>query len=321
MKVLVLHSDIPPDAPPEDQDTLIAARAIAEALKARGHAAPLAAFVNDREALRKIVTPHRPDVVFNLVEGVAGQGSLAWMAPQLLSEIGVRFTGAGVRSLKITSDKPLTKKLLREAGLPTPDWSEPPEWAGLGAGRWIVKCADEDASVGLDDGAVVEAPAVEARAAACAAKYGGRWFAEEYVDGREFNIAMIEKGGAPKVLPMAEMTFADWPAERPRIVGYTAKWDDASFESVQTVRRFGLEAHEPKLAARLKTLCEESWRLFACRGTARVDFRIDEYGRALILEINPNPGIAPDAGLIVAAEAAGLSYADLVEGIVQEAVR
>lgn len=321
MKVLVLHSDVPPEAPPEDQDTLIAARAIADALQARGHIAPLAAFVNDREMLRKIVTPHRPDVVFNLVEGVEGQGALAWMAPQLLGEIGVRFTGAGVRSLKITSDKPLTKKLLREAGLPTPDWSEPPDWNGLGAGRWIVKCADEDASVGLDDDAVVEAPAVEDRAAACAFKFGGRWFAEEYVEGREFNIAMIERRGEPFVLPMAEMTFADWPVTRPRIVGYTAKWDDASFESVQTVRRFGVEEQEPKLAARLKTLCEESWRLFACRGSARVDFRVTEDGRPLILEINPNPGIAPDAGLIVAAGKAGLTYADLVEGIVKEAVR
>ncbi len=58
MKILVLHSDVPPDAPPEDQDTLIAARAISEALQGRGHSAPLAAFVADREALRKTIAPH-----------------------------------------------------------------------------------------------------------------------------------------------------------------------------------------------------------------------------------------------------------------------
>ena len=321
MKVLVLHSDVPPDAPPEDQDTLIAARAVSQALQLRGHTAPLAAFVNDREALRKVVAPHRPDVVFNLVEGIDGAGRLAWMAPQLLGQIGVRYTGAGVRSLTVTSDKPRTKQMLREAGLPTPDWSEPPDWNGLGAGRWIVKCADEDASVGLDDGAVVTAPQVEARAAACQVRFSGRWFAEEYVDGREFNIAVIERGGAPFVLPMAEMTFADWPEARPRIVGYTAKWDDASFDSVQTVRVFGVENREPALAHRLKAMCEESWRLFCCRGTARVDFRVYKGGRPTILEINPNPGIAPDAGLVIAAAEAGLSYADLIEGVVKEAVR
>jgi D-alanine-D-alanine ligase and related ATP-grasp enzymes len=321
MKILVLHSDVPPDAPPEDQDTLIAARAIAGALVSRGHTAPLASFVNDREALRKLVTPHRPDVVFNLVEGIEGKGQLAYLAPQMLAEIGVPFTGAGARSLILTGDKPRTKTMLRDAGLPTPAWVEPPQWNGLGAGRWIVKCADEDASVGLDDGAVVEAPEVEARAAACTAKFGGRWFAEEFIDGREFNIAIIEQAGEPHILPMAEMMFVGWPVERPRIVGYNAKWDEASFESVKTVRRFGVEYREPALARELRFLCEECWELFACRGTARVDFRVDMDGRPQILEINPNPGIAPDAGLIAAAYEAGLSYADLVEGIVREAVR
>lgn len=321
MKVLVLHSDVPSDAPPEDEDTLIAARAVSEALSSRGHAAPLAAFVNDREALRKIITPHRPDVVFNLVEGIDGEGRLAYLAPQYLGEIGVRYTGAGARSLIVTGDKPRSKNVLREAGLPTPTWAEPPDWAGLGAGRWIVKCADEDASIGLDDGAVVAAPDVEARAATCAARFGGRWFAEAFVDGREFNIAVIERDGAAHVLPMAEMMFVGWPVERPRIVGYTAKWDDKSFESVKTVRRFGVEYREPALARELRFLCEECWGLFSCRGTARIDFRVDMDGRPLILEINPNPGIAPDAGLIVAAGEAGMSYADLIEGIVKEAIR
>jgi D-alanine-D-alanine ligase len=321
MKILVLHSDVPPDAPPEDQDTLIAARAVAEALASCGHVAPLAAFANDRETLRKIVTPHRPDVVFNLVEGIEGQGRLAYLAPQLLSEIGVPFTGASAHSLILTSDKPRTKRMLREAGLPTPPWSEPPDWQGLGAGRWIVKCADEDASIGLDDGCVVDAPEVEARVAACSRKFGGRWFAEAFVDGREFNIAIIERRGEPYVLPMAEMTFVGWPEERPRIVGYNAKWDETSSESLKTERRFGVESREPTLARKLGDICAECWRLFSCRGSARVDFRVDAGGRPLVLEINPNPGIAPDAGLIAAAAAAGLSYADLAEGLVKEAVR
>lgn len=321
MKVLVLHSDVPPGAPPEDQDTLIAAHAVAGALIGRGHAVQLAGFVNDREGLRKIVTPHRPDVVFNLVEGVEGEGRLAYLAPQMLGEIGLRYTGSGVRSLTVSADKPLTKKVLVEAGLPTPVWAEPPQWHNLGAGRWIVKRADEDASIGLDDGAVVEAPDVEARAQSCAEKFGGAWFAEEYIDGREFNIAVIEKNGAPRVLPMAEMTFVCWPAARPRIVGYNAKWDEDSVESVKTVRRFGVETKEPALARALRGLCEEVWSLFHCRGSARVDFRITAEGRPVILEVNPNPGITPDAGLPAAAAEAGLSYADLVETIVQEAVR
>jgi len=323
MKILVLHSDVPPDAPPEDRDTLIAAQAIADALVSRGHTAPLASFTyaKDPDGLRRLIAALAPDAVFNMVEGIGGQGRLAYLAPQQLDLIGVPYTGTGAAALILTGDKAATKRLLRSHALPTPDWSEPPRWEGLTDGRWIVKSADEDASVGLDDGAVVDALQVAPRAEACGRRFGGRWFAEAFVDGREFNIAVIEENGAPRVLPMAEMRFEHWPDDRPRIVGYIAKWDDASFESRQTVRRFGVETREPVLARELKALCERVWTLFGCRGTARVDFRVDGQGRPLILEVNPNPGIAPDAGLVVAAAEAGLDYADLIEGVVREALR
>lgn len=319
MNILVLHSLIAPGAPPEDQDTLIAAAAVADALIRRGHRATLAPF--EPEHLAALIAADKPEVVFNLVEGIDGKGQLAWRAPEALDAIGLRYTGAGAACLKRTSDKLATKADLRSAGLATPDWSEPPHWNGLTAGRWIVKSVDEDASIGLDDGAVVEAPAVPARAALCTTRFGGAWFAERYVEGREFNIALIERNGAPQILPMAEMLFADWPEHLPRIVGYNAKWDEASAESLHTVRRFGVEENEPQLAARLRTACHAAWHLFDCRGTARVDFRVTAEGEPLILEINPNPGIAPDAGLIAAADRAGLSYADLIEGIVREAIR
>lgn len=316
MRILVLHSDVPPDAPPEDQDTIIAAGAVSEALASRGHVAPMAAFVPELERLGALITRHVPDVVFNLVEGIDGKGLLAYRAPEMLGHLGVAYTGTGAQALVLTNEKPRTKRRLREAGLPTPDWAEPPEWQGLDDGRWIVKSADEDASVGLEDASVVSGDGVRARAAACGARFGGPWFAERYIDGREFNIAVLEEDGGPRVLPMAEMTFEEWPTDRPRIVGYIAKWDDASFESTRTVRRFGVEEHEPGLARDLRSLAERAWTLFGLRGTARVDFRVDAAGRPLILEINPNPGIAPDAGFAAAAARAGMSYAELIERIV-----
>ncbi len=320
MRVLVLHSDVPPDAPPDDLDTLIAADAVAKALASRGHEAPQAAFVADRDKLRALIRCHAPDVVFNLVEAIEGKGSLAHIAPQMLDEMGMPRTGTGVEALIATGDKPRTKRLFREAGLPTPDWSEPPGWEGLTDGLYIVKSADEDASLGLDDAAVVEACEVGARAKACANRYGGRWFAERYIDGREFNISVLEDGGGPRVLPMAEMTFEEWPAARPRIVGYMAKWDEVSFESTRTVRAFGIEEREPELACTLCDLSKRAWGLFKLRGTARVDFRVDRAGQPLVLEVNPNPGIAPDAGFAAAAARAGLSYADLIERVVQAAL-
>jgi D-alanine-D-alanine ligase len=192
------------------------------------------------------------------------------------------------------------------------------DWTGLKDGKWIVKSALEDASIGLDDGCVVEARDVPARAAACAAHFGGRWFAEAFIDGREFNIAMFGRAGAPRILPLAEMTFANWPQGKPRIVGYEAKWADESVASRQTVRRFGVEQREPELAAKIRDACEKVWDVFGLFGFVRVDFRVVD-GVPYILEINANPGIAPDAGFAAAAAQAGMSYEDLIEAIVRAA--
>jgi len=318
MRVLVLHSDIAPDAPPEEQDTLIAAAAVVQALGQRGHVAARAAF--RAETLDRVLAAHAPELVFNLVEGVDGLGRLAPRAPAMLADRGVRFTGVGAGPMDLTNDKPRTKQLLRGAGLATPDWSVPPAWAGLDERRWIVKSALEDASLGLDDGCVVTGrDAALARAAACAASLGGDWFAEEFVDGREFNIALLQAGDGPRILPMAEMRFEAWPGGKPRIVGYAAKWDEGSQGWNGTVRRFGVERDEPELAARLRAACEKTWSLFGLTGFVRVDFRIDASGIPLILEVNANPGIAPDAGFAAAAAQAGMGYPELIDAIVMAA--
>ena len=317
MRILVLHSDVPPDAPADEQDTLIAAEAVTEALQSRGHDVASAPFRPDVKALKKMLGRERPDVVFNLVESVFGAGLYASLAPAMLARLGVRFTGGTAAHFCATTDKPFAKTILRAAGLPTPDWSAPPAWAGLDEARaYIVKAADEDSSVGLDDACVVKGAEVRARAQDCTKRFGGRWFAEAYVEGREFNIGVLQEKDGPRVLPIAEMTFEDWPVDKPRIVGYRAKWAEGSFDSVKTVRRFGVESEEPLLAAALTDLCRRTWSLFDLMGYVRIDFRVTGAGEPLILEINPNPGIAPDAGFAAAAERAGLSYAELIERIV-----
>jgi len=313
MNILVLHSDIAAGAPPEELDTLVAAEAVAKALTVRGHKAQQAAF--RQEELSVLLTRTAPDIVFNLVEGVDGQGRLAPIAPEMLATAGMRFTGATAQAMALTNDKPLTKQKLCAAGLATPDWAVPPDWRGLSDGRWIVKATLEDASLGLDDACVVDASWVKARTAQCVTRFGGDWFAERYVEGREFNIAVLDG----RILPMAEMRFERWPEGKPRIVGYDAKWEEDSTGWNGTVRAFGVEKNEPRLAEQLRAACEAAWRLFDLSGFARVDFRVDEEGRPLILEINTNPCISPDAGFAAAAAAAGLSYEALIEAIVEAA--
>ena len=129
MKILVLHSDIAADAPPEELDTLIAAEAVAKALTARGHKAEQAPF--RQETLPSLLTRTAPEIVFNLVEGVDGQGRLAPIAPRMLASQGRAFHRRdGAEAMAFTNDKPLTKQKLRDAGLATPDWAVPPDMDG-----------------------------------------------------------------------------------------------------------------------------------------------------------------------------------------------
>jgi D-alanine-D-alanine ligase len=322
MRVLVLHSDVGADAPADEQDTLITARAIVGALRDRGHEASGAAFAPEPTALKRIVEQAQADTVFNLVESVYGDGLLAALVPAMLDTLGVRYTGAGAACLALAADKVLSKRVLHAAGLPTADWAEPPDWDGLGPDQlYIVKSVTEDASLGLDDGAVVRGTAVAARAQSSRHRHGGRWFAEAYLEGREFNVALLEDAHGVRVLPMPEMRFEAWAQDRPRIVGYAAKWDEASDDAVNTVRSFGIEEEEPALARALEELARRTWNLFGMRGTARIDFRIDAGGLPMILEANPNPCLEPNAGFAAAALRAGISYAELVDRIAHAGYR
>jgi D-alanine-D-alanine ligase len=321
MRVVVLHLDLDSQAPPEVEDSLLTARQIAEALSGRGHQVSLVPFNSDFEAFERTVSNCNPEVVFNMVEHALGQDQLSAVAPAYLEQMGLRYTGGGAAAIVATCDKPFAKEIMRAAGLPTPDWAVGPSWRGLEHGRrYIVKSATEDASLGLDDGAVVMSDAVLTRAEECFEAYGGRWFAEAYVEGREFNISIMEDDGELRVLPLAEITFENWTPGKPRIVGYNAKWADDSEESMNSARSFGVEKECPALAAELTRLTREAWTLFGNRGFARVDFRVDEKGRPFILEVNPNPALDEDAGFAVACAKAGYGYGDTLEKIIAAAL-
>jgi len=168
----------------------------------------------------------------------------------------------------------------------------------------------EDASIGIDDSAVVEVAApgrLPALLAERAARTGGELFAERYVEGRELNLSLLAKDDGVELLPAAEIAFEGFPAGKPRIVGYATKWDEASFEFSHTPRRFGFPAADAALLAELERLARRVWSLFGLSGYARVDFRVDERGRPWILEANANPCLAEDAGFAAAAARANLS--------------
>jgi len=312
MRVSLLHNTVPPDAAPDEADVLVQVEAVTRALGALGHEVTVHGCDLDLAALDRDLRGGRPDAVFNLVESLAGHGRLIHLVPCLVQALGIPLAGCPGESMLATSHKTLAKSLLRHAGLPTPDWIEIdgiPDPAAA-ADRWIVKSIWEDASLGLDDTAVTGGGPDAARRllAARAGTPGAPWFAEAFVDGREFNIALLDGPDGPTVLPHAEMLFPDYPAGKPRIVGYAAKWHPGSFEYGHTVRTFELPDADEPLLAEMTALSRSCWKLFGLRGWARVDFRIDPDGRPWILEVNVNPCLAPDAGYAAALARADITF-------------
>jgi D-alanine-D-alanine ligase len=183
-----------------------------------------------------------------------------------------------------------------------------------------VKSVWEHASIGLSGSSVASDRQSLAEELQRRAGRGRDLFVEAYVEGREFNLALLEgPGGQPQVLPPAEIEFHSFPETKPRIVGYAAKWESGSAEFAQTPRRFDFPDPDRDLLERLRELALRCWQLCDLRGYARVDFRVDLAGRPWVLEVNANPCLSPDAGFLAAAERAGLSPTEVIRRIVEGA--
>jgi D-alanine-D-alanine ligase len=329
MEVLIIHDEVPAGARPDEADTLVQVREVAAALHELGHHAETMPVGLDLRGLRERLASRPPTVVFNLVESAGGTGRLIHLAPSVVEASGVAMTGCPADAVFVTSGKLLSKRVLLLAGVDTPAWATAAEidrgHAVLG-GAMIVKSVWEHASVGLDEGSVVPAGSAPNRLRevlnAARRAHGGDWFAEAFIDGREFNIALLDRGdGTPQVLPPAEIVFEGYAADKPRVVGYRAKWDEGSYEYQHTPRRFDFGAEDAGLLARLGEIAQTCWGVFGLRGHARVDFRVDSHGRAWVLEVNTNPCLSADAGFMAAAAMAGLTQRDVVGRLLAAADR
>jgi len=313
--IVILHGEVPPTAPPDEQDVLVQVEQVAQVLQSLGYRVATLPLTLDLAGARRQLEALRPRLVFNLVESVAGSGRLSLLGPALLEELALPYTGAPYTTLFLTSHKLLTKQQLSAAGLPTPGWlSAAGAQTDATPGPWIVKSVWEDASFALDDNALVRSlPELDAALAERRQRLGGEWFAETFIDGREFNLSLLADGDKLAVLPPAEIGFDDFPPGKARIVGYKAKWDTNSFEYHHTVRRLAFPEADRPLLQHLAMLASQCAKLFQLRGYARVDFRVDGDNRPWILEINANPCLAPDAGFAAAARQAGLTFPEIVQ--------
>lgn len=326
MKVALLHDQVPDGASPDQADSMVQAREVGVCLAELGHQVvfvPLGTRTEETESELKLI---QPEIVFNLVEAPFGQGRLIHLAPLLLERMGLAFSGAGTRAMLVSSNKLMAKRLMHDHGLPTPAWltqTGAGEFSGK-AGRWIIKSVWEHASIGLDEDSVVEGLTIEGLQMMMQerrSELGGESFAERFIDGREFNLALLASENGVQVLPPAEIIFQGYAIDKPKVVGYRAKWDPDSYEYHHTPRKYDFTTRDRLLLQELTALSLRAWRLFGLRGWARVDFRVDRHGGPWILEVNANPCLTSDAGFMAAARRASLEPSQVVQRILSDGVR
>ena len=318
-EAIVLMNRVAADSPEDILDIKVQAEWICEELEAIGYRARTLPFGPDSVGELQKARSRGGCFVVNMVDSAPGEETNVYLAPSVLEAVGIPFAGSCAQALMITTNKPLTKRLLVSYGLPTPGWFEGED--GFQPGHYLIKPACEDASIGLDDQSLVDA---DTREALCALvrrreRDGGRFFAEKYIDGREFNVCVYGSHDHPVVLPPYEWVFPGFQeAGKPGFINYNAKWVENTFEYDQLAAVYHLPPEDAHLIRELTRLSEKCWEKFELSGWARVDFRIDASGNPFILEINCNPSFY---GFFNIARAHGFPFSQVIQGVAGALIR
>lgn len=322
-RVTIFHNPVTDDSPEDEKEVLSATEEVSNAILELGLEPVARPFFMKPDEMLQIIKNDRPLCLFNLVESVMGSCRLSYMAPAMFEFWEVPFTGSSSESIMITTNKVLTKQMLLARGVCSAPWLVPGErpFTRLSfPDRYIIKPIFEDASVGLDPEAVINAvnmEDLEDRTRLRSEMINKPCFAERFIEGREFNISVMDTSEGIKVMPPAEMHFL-FTEDMLNIMDYKAKWDENSPEYDLTKRSFDMEG-EDDLVEALKKTTLKCWKIFGLKGYARVDYRVDIAGKPWVLEINANPCLQPESGLAAAAQETGLSYAQTIGQIISSA--
>ncbi|MFN4241447.1 MAG: D-alanine--D-alanine ligase [Erythrobacter cryptus] len=295
----------------EREVSLTSGAGVAEALESRGHQVTRIDMGRD-VALR--LHAARPDVVFNALHGVPGEdGSVQGM----LDLMGLPYTHSGLATSVIAIDKQLTKQVLVPHGIPMPGGrivTREELFKGDPLPRpYVLKPVNEGSSVGVaivtDDSNIGSPIRPDAK---------GPWqefaqlLAEPFIKGRELTAAVLDGPDGPRALGVTELVVANgfYDYENKYTAGRTAHIFPARLP--------------PEITALCQHYAVKAHQVLGCRGTSRTDLRWDEEAGAeglFVLETNTQPGMTPLSLVPEQAAGCGISYADLVEMLVAEALR
>jgi D-alanine-D-alanine ligase len=254
-----------------------------------------------------------PDVAFIAMHGRDGEDGTV---QELLAILDIPYTGSGVLACMRATDKVLAKHLMQEAGIPTPEFFAFSETAFRELGAADALAAIEErldfpivvkpSSQGSALGIKFARSAAEVPAALVAAfSYDARVLLERHVDGRDLAVSILD--GEP--LPVVEAVPRD-----EEFYDFEARYEIGRTEFVcPAALPDGVTEQAQELALR-------TYRLLGCSAFGRVDLMLDGDGALTVLEANPIPGLTETSLLPQAAEAAGISFDELVGRILELAL-
>ena len=285
--------------------------AIRDALESYGHVViPLEATAElPRQLMESPV-----DLVFNIAEGVSGRNREA-VVPALCELMGIPYTGSDAATLSIALDKALSKRVLREHGILTP------EFQVMETGRerlspklkfpLIVKPNQEGSSKGVSAhvSVVDNEDGLRQVVRDLLDKYRQPALIEDYIAGREFTVGLLGDK-RPRALPPMEIVFRDAANQRP-VYDYQIKQEWEKHVYYECPAKL-----TPSELKGIERVARETFDALDCRDVARVDLRVNAKGDIYVLEVNPLPGLTPGySDLCLIARAANIDYRSLIAEI------
>jgi D-alanine-D-alanine ligase len=269
----------------------------------------------------------RPDIVFNIAEGLRGPSREAQI-PALLEMLGIPYTGSDPVTLGICLDKSRAKEILSFHKIPTPEFhviSSLEELAQCDVALpSVVKPLHEGSSKGVLNSSIVRTHAeLTQQVQRVLQDYDEPALVEKFLPGREFTVALLGNGQNVRVFPIIEIRLDKLPAGVNPLYSYEAKWVWDQLD--HPVEMYDCPARiDPDLEHRIKQICLNVFRVLRCRDWCRIDIRLDENNIPHVIELNPLPGILPDpndhSAFPMAARNAGVSYNAMLNAVLDEAL-
>jgi D-alanine-D-alanine ligase len=321
-KVIILYNQLSESPTPDEQDVLDQVSLVKDHLIDLGYEPYDLSMGYNMLPTLEIIKTIKPVFVVNLFESIENKCEFLYFAPALLNSLHIHYTGFPLEALFLTTQKVLTKQQLATIGVPTPQWVTHQNLHQLLPDKtYIIKPLWEEGSLGLDEDCIFQGNNQTFIEKIKRERAANTYFIEEYIVGREFNVAVIGTENGPEVLPLAEILFIDYPNDKYKMVGYKAKWIEDSFEYNNTPRTFELKDISEETKDLIREYCKKCWNHFGGRGYARIDFRLSTNNIPYVLEINGNPCITPGGGFYSAIEKAGYTFNQAMKMIIADAFR